>query len=185
MSRLRKLYNESIITELKNRFGYKNIELVPKIEKITVNVGSGEMQTNKQYADDIVTDIKLITGQTPIVTKAKKAISAFKLREGNVVGATVTLRKDRMYDFLDKLVSITIPRLRDFRGLSLKSFDGHGNYSFGFKEQSVFSEIPYENIHRSHGIQITIQTSAKNNAEGKALLECFGVPFVKEAVKEQ
>lgn len=184
MNRLHKLYTDSIISDLKKRFGYKNIEAVPKLKKIVVNVGSGEMSTNKQYLEDVISDIRSITGQQPITTKARKAISAFKLREGNTVGVTVTLRNDKMYDFLDKIISITIPRLRDFRGLPSKSFDGHGNYSFGFKEQSMFNEIPYESIHRTHGLQVCIHTTAKNDEEGRALLEYLGTPFVKELPKE-
>lgn len=179
MNRLKEYYITTATSALKDHFGFKNIERVPKITKVVLNVGSGEIQTNKAFQDELAKELATICGQKPVVTKAKKAISSFKVREGNDVGMSVTLRGERMYDFLDKLVSVTIPRVRDFRGLSRKSFDGSGNYSMGFKEQSVFSEIPYETIHHNHGLQVTITTTAKTNEEGLALLEALGFPFTK------
>lgn len=180
MSRLQDHYTSKVAKELQNQFGYKNTELVPRIEKIVLNVGAGEIQTNKQYLDSIVSDLSKIAGQKGVVTKAKKAISSFKVREGNPVGIMVTLRGKRMYEFLDKLISITIPRLRDFRGFSLRAFDGHGNYSLGIKEQTVFTEIPYESINHLHGIQVVIHTSARTDEEGTALLAALGFPFAKQ-----
>ena len=179
MNRLKEQYIKEVVPHLTKKFGYKNSERLPRIAKIVVSIGSGEMHSNKTLQEDVISDLQRITGQKPILTQAKQAISSFKLREGNTIGATVTLRNERMYDFLDKLISITIPRVRDFRGLSRKSFDKQGNYNLGFRDQSVFNEIPYESIRHTHGLQVTIQTSAKTPEEGMELLEQFGFPFVK------
>ena len=179
MTILKKMYLEKVVPELIKRFAYKNNELVPKMLKITVNIGAGDAHTNKQLLESLHSDLSKICGLKGVSTKSKKAISAFKVREGNIVGLMATLRGERMYDFAEKLISINIPRIRDFRGLSHKSFDGRGNYSFGFKEQMVFVEIPYETLSKSHGIQVTINTSAKNDAQAKALLELLGFSFKK------
>ncbi len=179
MSDLQKLYHSKIADELKKELGFANVERIPKLVKIVINVGSGEIGENKAHAENIQQDLRRISGQKPVITKAKKAISAFKVRQGNSVGMMVTLRGTRMYDFLHKLISITVPRVRDFRGFSPNSFDGHGNFSLGLKEQSVFNEIPYESIAKPHGLQITIQTTAKTNTEGMLLLKALGFPFTK------
>lgn len=179
MNILKQKYREKIVPDLKIRFGYNNDELVPRLLKITVNIGAGDAHTNKQFLESLHTDLGKICGIKGVSTKSKKAISAFKVREGNIVGLMATLRGERMYDFAEKLVSVTIPRLRDFRGLSHKSFDKHGNYSFGFKEHTVFVEIPYETASKPHGIQITINTSTKNDEQAKSLLEMLGFPFKK------
>ncbi len=181
MNRLHQTYKSSVIPELTSRFQYKNSEMVPKLTKVVLNVGAGELHSNKGTLENVVQEIERIGGQKAVATKAKKAISSFKIREGNIVGVMTTLRGERMYDFVDKLVSITIPRLRDFRGLSRKSFDGNGNYSLGFKDQTVFVEIPYESITKPHGVEISISTTARTNEEGMALLELMGFPFEKKA----
>lgn len=179
MNELQTLYHASVADELKKELGFANVERVPKLVKIVINVGSGEIGENKAHAESVLHDLQRISGQKPVITKAKKAISAFKVREGNSVGMMVTLRGTRMYDFLHKLISITAPRVRDFRGFRVSSFDGHGNFSLGLKEQSVFNEIPYESISKPHGLQITIQTTAKTNEEGLLLLKALGFPFTK------
>ncbi len=182
MNRMKEMYQKTVVPELKSKFGYTNLESVPRISKVVINIGAGDAHTNKGYLESILTDLSRITGQKAVSTEAKKAVASFKVRQGNVVGAMVTLRGERMYDFLDKLISITLPRLRDFRGLSRGSFDGRGNYSMGLKEHSVFIEIPYESITRVHGIQVTLSTTAKTNEEGMALLELLGFPFTKQPV---
>ena len=175
--RMRKKYNEVVIPSLITRLGYKNKMQVPKIEKIVINMGVGDAVSDAKLVDEAVNCLKDITGQKPVVTKAKKAISNFKLRENMPIGCKVTLRSERMYEFLDRLIAISIPRIRDFRGLSPKSFDGRGNYSMGVKEQIIFPEIDYDKIDTLRGLDITITTSARTNEEGRALLEAFKFPF--------
>jgi len=160
-----------------DRFGYRTVMQVPRIEKITLNMGVGEAIADKKVMENAVSDLRLIAGQQPIVTKARKSVAAFKIREGWAVGCKVTLRRERMYEFLDRLINIAIPRIRDFRGLSAKAFDGRGNYSMGVKEQIVFPEIDYDKIDALRGLDITITTSAPTDEEGRALLEAFKFPF--------
>jgi large subunit ribosomal protein L5 len=177
MSRLQTLYREQLAGDLKERFGYKSAMQVPRIEKITINMGVGEAIADKKVLEHAVSDLKSISGQQPIITHARKSVAAFKVREGWPVGCKVTLRRERMYEFLDRLISIAIPRIRDFRGMSAKAFDGRGNYSLGLKEQIVFPEIDYDKIDALRGMDITITTSAKSDAEARALLEAFKFPF--------
>eukprot|EP00831_Metopus_contortus_P053492 TRINITY_DN4494_c0_g1_i4.p5 TRINITY_DN4494_c0_g1~~TRINITY_DN4494_c0_g1_i4.p5 ORF type:complete len:190 (+),score=29.88 TRINITY_DN4494_c0_g1_i4:968-1537(+) len=179
MNRMKEKYLNEVIPVLKKN--YKNINQVPKLEKITVNMGVGEATQNKAVLDNAVKDLQMITGRKVKITKAKKSISNFKLREGMPIGCCVTLRGEVMYEFLDRLVSIVIPRIRDFRGLSKKSFDGRGNYTLGIKEQVVFPEIEYEKIDKVRGLDITIVTSASSNEEALELLINMGVPFKKQA----
>ncbi|MDP3532796.1 MAG: 50S ribosomal protein L5 [Alphaproteobacteria bacterium] len=179
MVRLRKKYNDEIKQALIKEFSYKNSMQVPKLEKIVINMGVGEAARDSKKIDSAVSDLTLISGQKPQVTKAKKSIAAFKLREGMNLGCKVTLRGDRMFEFLDRLVTIALPRVRDFRGLSDKSFDGRGNYALGLKEQIVFPEINYDKIDKVRGMDIIIVTSAKTNAEAKSLLMAFDVPIIK------
>jgi large subunit ribosomal protein L5 len=179
MNRLREKYNNEIVAELKKVFDFKNVNMVPKVEKISVNMGVGAATQNKAILDFAVKDLTAITGRKPIVTKAKKSISNFKLREGMPIGCKVTLRGEVMYEFLDRLISIVIPRIRDFRGISPKSFDGRGNYTFGIKEQTVFQEIDYDKIDSVRGMDISIVTSAKTDEEGRGLLSALGMPFRK------
>ncbi len=175
--RLKEQYYATVRDELQKKFGYKNVNQIPKFEKIVVNMGVGEAATDSKAIDGAVADLRTITGQQPIVTHARKSIATFKLRQGMPIGAKVTLRGDRMWEFLDRLIAIAIPRIRDFRGISAKSFDGRGNFSMGFKEQLVFPEIDYDKIDRTRGMDITIVTTAPTNEEGKALLEAFHFPF--------
>jgi len=177
--RMQKRYLEAAAPALMKRFGYKNIMEVPRFQKIQLNIGMGAATAEAKLMDDAVACIRDITGQKPVVTRAKKAISNFKLRENMPIGVKVTLRKRRMWEFFDRLVAIAIPRIRDFRGLSRRSFDGQGNYTMGVKEQVVFLEIDRDKVSRVHGMDITICTSAKNNEEGLALLEEMGMPFRK------
>jgi len=160
-----------------DKFGYRTVMQVPRIEKIILNMGVGEAIADKKVMENAVSDLRLIAGQQPIVTKARKSVAAFKIREGWAIGCKVTLRRERMYEFLDRLISIAIPRVRDFRGLSPKAFDGRGNYSLGMKEQIVFPEIDYDKIDALRGLDITITTSAPTDEEGRALLEAFKFPF--------
>jgi len=176
-SRLKKIYNEEIKNSLQEKMKYKSSMEIPSIKKITINVGLGQAVKDKKVIEQAVGDIEKITGQKPIVTKAKKSIAAFSLREGMPIGCKVTLRKDRMYEFLDRLITIAIPRIRDFRGFSKKSFDGKGNYTLGIKEQIIFPEIDYEKIDSIRGLDIAITTSAKNDDEARLLLEEFNFPF--------
>ncbi len=176
-SRLKKIYNEEIKNSLQEKMKYKSSMEIPSIRKITINVGLGQAVKEKKVIEQAVGDIEKITGQKPIVTKAKKSIAAFSLREGMPIGCKVTLRKDRMYEFLDRLITIAIPRIRDFRGFSKKSFDGRGNYTLGIKEQIIFPEIDYEKIDSIRGLDIAITTSAKNDDEARLLLEEFNFPF--------
>jgi large subunit ribosomal protein L5 len=177
--RLIKRYTEKAVPALKERFGYKNIMQVPRIEKIVINIGMGAATGDAKLLDEAVTWVRDISGQKPVVTRAKKAISNFKLRENAAIGCKTTLRGRKMWEFFDRLISIAIPRIRDFRGLSRKSFDGRGNYTLGIKEQIVFLEIDRDKISRVSGMDITICTSARNNDEGLALLEELGMPFRK------
>jgi large subunit ribosomal protein L5 len=177
MPRLRELYREHIVPTLQKDLGYQNVMQVPRLEKIVVNVGMGEALQNAKSLDAAVEDVTTITGQKPIVTRARKSIASFKLREGNPVGVKVTLRGDRMWDFLDRLCNIALPRQRDFRGISPDSFDGRGNYSLGLREQLVFPEINYDKIDKIRGMEITIVTSAQTDEEGYQLLRHLGMPF--------
>ena len=176
-ARLDKLYREKIVPGLVKQFSYGNTLQAPKILKITLNMGVGEAASDKKVLTSALGDLTAIAGQKPIITKARKSISGFKIREGWPIGCKVTLRRDRMYEFLDRLISIVIPRVRDFRGLSPKSFDGRGNYSLGIREQIVFPEIAYDKIDKIRGLDITITTNAHTDAEAKALLEAFNFPF--------
>ena len=176
-SRLKKIYDEEIKISLQEKMKYKSSMEIPSIKKITINVGLGEAVKDKKVVEQAVGDIEKITGQKPIVTKAKKSIAAFSLREGMPIGCKVTLRKDRMYEFLDRLITVAIPRIRDFRGFSKKAFDGRGNYTLGIKEQIIFPEIDYEKIDSIRGLDIAITTSAKNDEEARLLLEEFNFPF--------
>ena len=177
--RLKKKYKEEVVPALMKKFGYKNVMQVPKIEKIVVNMGVGEAVQNIKELENAVNDLALITGQKPSVRRAKRSEAGFKLRKGMPIGAKVTLRRDRMWDFLDRLISMALPRVRDFKGLSPKSFDGRGNYNFGLEEQTVFPEIDYDKVDKIRGMNITIVTSAKTDEEAKALLEALGFPFRK------
>jgi len=177
MARLQDYYRNTIAEELKKQFGYKSAMEVPRITKITLNIGLGEATVDKKVIENAVSDIKKICGQQPIVTRAKKSIATFKVRKDYPVGCMVTLRKIRMYEFLDRLITVAIPRIRDFRGISGKSFDGRGNYNMGIKEQIIFPEIDYDKIDALRGMNISITTTAKNDAEAKALLAAFSFPF--------
>jgi large subunit ribosomal protein L5 len=178
-ARLKKIYHDKLVPELKEKLGLKNTMQVPRILKITVNMGVGEAVADKKVMDAATADMAKITGQKPAVTKAKKSVATFKVRDGQAIGCKVTLRGDRMYEFLDRLVSIAIPRIRDFRGISTRSFDGRGNYSLGVKEQIIFPEIQYDQIDQIRGMDITISTSARDDKHGRALLEAFNFPFRK------
>ncbi|MDA0941745.1 MAG: 50S ribosomal protein L5 [Proteobacteria bacterium] len=177
MVRLKKYYEETIVKQLMEQFNYKSVMQVPRIEKITLNMGVGEAVADKKVMENAVSDLEKIAGQKPLVTKAKKSIAAFKIRDDYPVGCKVTLRKNNMYTFLDRLISIAIPRIRDFRGISAKSFDGQGNYNMGIKEQIIFPEIEYDKIDALRGMNITITTSAKTDDEAKGLLSAFSFPF--------
>lgn len=177
MSRLQTEYKERIVGQLKDRFGFQSVMQVPRIEKITLNMGVGEAVADKKVMDNAVADLRAIAGQQPIVTYARKSVAGFKIREGWPIGCKVTLRRERMYEFLDRLISVAIPRIRDFRGLSAKAFDGRGNYSMGVREQIMFPEIDYDKIDTLRGLDITITTTARTDEEGRALLESFNFPF--------
>ncbi|MGB5159038.1 large ribosomal subunit protein uL5 [Desulfobacterium sp. N47] len=177
MARLKQYYDKEVVPKLIETFQYKNIMQVPKIEKVVVNIGLGEAIHNIKLLDAAVEELKIITGQKSVITRAKKSIAAFKLRIGMPIGCMVTLRKDRMYDFYDKLVNITLPRVRDFRGVSGKAFDGYGNYTLGIKEHIIFPEIDYDKIEKIKGLNICVVTSATTDAEGKELLKLLGMPF--------
>jgi large subunit ribosomal protein L5 len=179
VSRLKDFYRDEVVKQLTEQFGYKSVMEVPKVTKITLNMGVGEALTDKKVLENAVSDMEKISGQKVVVTKAKKSIAGFKLREGWPVGCKVTLRSDRMYDFLDRLITIAIPRERDFRGLSPKSFDKQGNYSMGVKEQIIFPEIEYDKIDKLRGMDISITTTAKTAEESHALLAAFKFPFRK------
>lgn len=177
MPRLKDLYREQVVPALQEELGYQNVMQIPRLEKIVVNVGMGEALQNAKALDAAVNDITVITGQRPIVTRARKSIAAFKLREGNPVGVKVTLRGERMWAFLDRLCNVALPRQRDFRGISPDAFDGRGNYSLGLREQLVFPEIDYDKIDKIRGMEITIVTTAQTDAEGYHLLRHLGMPF--------
>jgi large subunit ribosomal protein L5 len=177
MSQLKDYYHKEVVPKLRETFKYTNIMQVPKIEKIVLNMGLGEAIQNIKLLDAAVEELKIISGQQPVVTRARKSIAAFKLREGMPIGCMVTLRRKRMYDFYYKLVNIALPRVRDFRGLSPKAMDGHGNYSLGIKEQLIFPEIDYDKIDRIKGLNISIVTTAKTDQEGRELLRLTGMPF--------
>ena len=177
MTRLQEHYRKTVVPKLSEKFGYKNPMQVPRITKITLNMGVGETTADKKVIENAVSDMTKISGQKPIVTKAKKSISTFKIRDGYPVGCKVTLRRGQMYEFLDRLINISLPRVRDFRGVSGRSFDGRGNYSMGVKEQIIFPEIEYDKIDALRGMDITITTNAKSDAEARALLEAFSFPF--------
>lgn len=177
MARFHDLYKETVAKQLMQQFGYKSVMEVPRIAKITLNMGVGEAVADKKVMEHAVGDMQKIAGQKPVVTLAKKSIAGFKIRDGYPVGCKVTLRKERMYEFLDRLVSVAIPRIRDFRGISAKSFDGRGNYNMGVKEQIIFPEIEYEKIDALRGMNITITTTAKTDEEARALLAAFKFPF--------
>lgn len=177
MSRLEKLYKEEVVAKLKEEFGYDNVMQVPKITKITLNMGVGEALGDKKLLDSAVADMETIAGQKVVVTKARKSVAGFKVREGWPIGCKVTLRRDRMWEFLDRLVDISLPRVRDFRGINPKSFDGRGNYSMGVKEQIIFPEIEYDKVDKVRGMDVTITTTAKTNEEGRALLKALQFPF--------
>ena len=178
--RLKESYFAIVRDELQKQFGYKNVNQIPKIEKIVVNMGVGEAATDAKAIDAAVADLRAITGQQPLVTHARKSIASFRLRAGMAIGAKVTLRGDRMWEFLDRLIAIAIPRIRDFRGISAKSFDGHGNFSMGVTEQLIFPEIDYDKIDHTRGMDITIVTTAQTDDEGRALLKAFHFPFKAE-----
>jgi large subunit ribosomal protein L5 len=177
MARLRERYREDIVPALQRELGYANIYQVPKLEKIVVNVGLGEAIANGRALEAATSDLATITGQQPVVTRAKKSIAAFKLRAGMPIGAMVTLRGERMYEFLDRLISVALPRIRDFRGVSPNSFDGRGNYTLGLREQLMFPEIDYDRIDKIRGLEISIVTTAKTDDEGRRLLALLGMPF--------
>ena len=177
MEILKEQYQKEVVPALMKKFNYKSVMEVPKLEKIVINVGLGDMKDNPKALDNTINDLKIITGQTPIVTKAKKAIAAFKIREGVNIGCKVTLRSGKMYDFAYKLFNVSLPRVRDFRGLSNNSFDGRGNYSMGIKEQLIFPEIEYDKIDKIRGMDIIFVTTAKTDEEAKELLSLLGMPF--------
>ncbi len=180
LPRLKQRYNDTVRDQLKADLQLENIMQVPRFEKIVLNMGVGKATQQPSLLEGAVADLTLITGQKPIVTKAKKSIASFKLREGNSIGCKVTLRGDRMWEFLDRLISLAIPRIRDFRGLPANAFDGRGNYTFGVTEQLIFPEIDYDKVDSPRGMDITIVTTARSDAEGKALLDAFGFPFKRE-----
>src|SRR3954452_25272514 len=179
MARLREKYREDIVPSMMSEFGYQNVMQVPKLQKIVINIGLGEAVQNAKAIDAAVGDLSQITGQKPVVTRAKKSIAAFKLRAGMPIGAMVTLRGERMYEFLDRLVAITLPRVRDFRGVSPNSFDGRGNYTLGLREQILFPEIDYDKIDKTRGLEMSFVTTARNDDEGRRLLQLLGMPFAK------
>lgn len=177
MSTLKELYTKEIIPSLKKEFEYTTVMQVPKLEKIVINMGVGEGSHDDKFIDAALKDLESITGQKPVVTKARKSIAGFKLREGQTIGVKVTLRGENMYDFMEKLIKVALPRVRDFRGVSNHSFDGHGNYTLGIKEQLIFPEIEYDNVLKIRGMDIVFVTTAKSNKEAESLLKAFGMPF--------
>ncbi len=178
-NRLAKKYRNEVVPELVKEFGYSSVMMAPRLEKIVINMGVGDATQNAKVLDDAVADLTTLSGQKPIVTKAKKSVASFKLREGQAIGCKVTLRGERMFEFLDKLIAIALPRVRDFRGISRNSFDGHGNYTLGVKEQLIFPEIDYDKVGKIRGMDIVIVTTAKSDKEAAALLEKLGMPFRK------
>jgi large subunit ribosomal protein L5 len=179
MVRVRDRYNEEVVPALTSDFGYKNYYEVPRLQKIVVNIGLGEAVQNGRAIDAAVNDMRLITGQAPVVTRAKKSIAAYKLRAGMPIGAMVTLRGDRMYEFYDRLTAVALPRIRDFRGVSANAFDGRGNYTLGLREQLLFAEIDYDQIDKVRGLEVSFVTTAKTDEEGRRLLSLLGMPFAK------
>ena len=180
MNRLQEKYNNSVKAELVNKFNYSSSMEIPRLEKIVINMGVGDAVSNSKVLDDAVAELQAITGQKPVITKAKKSIASFKLREGMPIGCKVTLRGERMYEFLDKLISISLPRVRDFHGINENAFDGRGNYTLGVKEQLIFPEINFDNIKKMRGMDIVIVTTANTDEEGRALLSLLGMPFYKK-----
>ena len=183
--RMRKLYDDKIVKAMTDKFGYKNAMEVPKIEKIVLNMGVGEATQDKKKVEAAAAEMELIAGQKPVVTRAKKSIAQFKLREGMPIGCKVTLRRERMYEFLDRLITIAMPRIRDFRGVSAKSFDGRGNYAMGLKEQIIFPEINYDRIDQVRGMDVIVTTTARTDEEARELLKLFGFPFPIEAQEKE
>ncbi len=179
MAKLHDFYKDTVVAELQKKFEYKSVMQVPRIEKITLNMGVGEAITDKKVLENATNDLTSIAGQKPMITKARKSVAGFKIREGYPIGAKVTLRGERMWEFLERLISISVPRIRDFRGLNPKSFDGRGNYSMGVREQIIFPEIDYDKVDKIRGMDITITTTAASDEEGRALLTAFNFPFKK------
>ena len=177
MSRLKEQYKNEIIDAMNKKFGYKNIMEVPKLDKVVINVGCGEARENSKVVDAIIRDLQIITGQRPVICRAKKSVANFKLREGMPIGVKVTLRGDRMYEFLERFFNLALPRVRDFRGINPNSFDGRGNYAMGVKEQIIFPEIDYDKIDKVRGLDVIITTTAKTDEEGRELLKALGMPF--------
>ncbi len=178
-NRLAKKYRNEVVPELVKEFGYSSVMMTPRLEKIVINMGVGDATSNSKALDDAVNDLTTLSGQKPVITKAKKSIATFKLREGQAIGCKVTLRGERMYEFLDKLISVALPRVRDFRGISRNAFDGHGNYTLGVKEQLIFPEIDYDKVSKIRGMDVVIVTTAKSDKEAASLLEKLGMPFRK------
>ncbi len=177
MARLYEQYKQDIVPKLMEKYNYKNIMQVPKIDRVVINIGTGEAVQNPKALDGAVSDLTIISGQKPVITKAKRSIAGFKLREGMAIGCKVTLRGERMYEFLDRLINLALPRVRDFRGVSPQAFDGRGNYSLGIKEQTIFPEIEYDKIDKVRGLEVVIVTTAKNDEEARELLRSMGMPF--------
>ncbi len=183
--RMKAIYDDSIIKAMTDKFGYKNVNEIPRIEKIVLNMGVGEATQDKKRVDQAASEMELIAGQKPVITKAKKSIAQFKLREGMPIGVKVTLRRERMYEFLDRFITIALPRVRDFRGLNPKSFDGRGNYACGIKEQIIFPEINYDRIDKVRGMDVIVTTTAKTDDEARELLRLFGFPFPTEDAADE
>jgi len=179
VSRLRELYDNEITKQMTEKFGYKNVNMIPKLDKIVINIAVGEAKENSKVLDKVTEELAVISGQKPVLTRAKKSIANFKLREGMPIGCKVTLRGSRMYDFLDRLVNLALPRVRDFRGVNPDSFDGRGNYALGIKEQLIFPEIDYDQIDKTRGMDVIITTTAKTDEEARELLRLFNMPFKK------
>ena len=185
LTRMQKLYVDTVRGQMAEQFGYKNLMQVPKIDKIVINMGVGEATQDKKKVDKAAEEMALIAGQKPVITKAKKSVATFKLREGMPIGCKVTLRRDKMYEFLDRLVTVALPRVRDFRGLNPKSFDGRGNYAMGLREQIIFPEINYDRIDSVRGMDVIITTTAKTDDEARALLAAFGLPFIQPVAEKK
>ncbi|SEN26028.1 LSU ribosomal protein L5P [Sphingomonas gellani] len=183
--RMKAIYDDRIVKAMVDKFGYKNVLEIPRIEKIVLNMGVGEATQDKKRVDQAASEMELIAGQKPVITKAKKSIAQFKLREGMPIGVKVTLRRERMYEFLDRFITIALPRVRDFRGLNPKSFDGRGNYACGIKEQIIFPEINYDRIDKVRGMDVIVTTSAKTDEEARELLRLFGFPFPQDQAAEE
>jgi large subunit ribosomal protein L5 len=177
MARLKNKYRDEVVRQLREQFGYDNPMQVPKVTKVTLNMGVGEAKTNAKLLDDAVAELAQISGQKPVITRARKSVAGFKVREGMAIGAKVTLRGDRMYEMIDRLVSIALPRIRDFRGIDPDQFDGRGNFAMGIREQTIFPEIDYDKVEHTQGLNVVITTTAKTDEEGRALLAKMGMPF--------